>query len=162
MSSGKKVKKTIALFTICHVFLSLLSIGLFFLLLWQPWLYPPLIKHYSNDTIYIETKGCISDCEKCPWLRFEWVLNESGEKVDGDTIMIYQDYAKVYSSNLEEVWQLLSPKEGMIISFVYAYGNYRGALASPIVQITYEEKEVLSFKDGKASLISYLENYGLE
>lgn len=160
--SKKRTKRFVFWIIFGHLIFTIMIIGYAFVMIWQPWHYPRLLKHYSDDNVYIQTTGCISECDTYCYLHFEWVLNQDGERIDGKEIEAYRNALYIYAPNQNEMWEALNPEKGMVISFIYAYGDWRSDFYSPIVQITKNDNEILSFEDGKASLIKHLNNLGID
>lgn len=140
----------------------LFIIGCFFLIFYEP---PQSkqnrIDYYTNDDNYKQFYGIIANYN----LRIEG--NEKKEKV---TLSFEFEHAikvdsnesfenvtlSVFSENIRGVWDKLEPPVGKEIIFISPrIRSYAPGWVAPIVQITYEDEEILSFEDGKAALLAH-------
>ena len=62
----------------------------------------------------------------------------------------------IYSKNSKKVWDDLNPYIGQEISFVSCPVIFNHGYFPPIVQITFNEVEVLTFSDGKEALLEFV------
>lgn len=153
---SKKTKRIVFWSISGYITSMFILLGLVFLYMWSPWLKGPTINYYSNNDNYYLAKGSIGNYISKPSLSFEWI------EVDGERITNiyklspYNGYMMLYSSNINDAWEELKPQEGKIISFTFARGKIDPHLSAPIVQLSYQDVEIISFEDGKNALIESL------
>ena len=159
--ASKKNKIIVISCVFGHIFLTLLILAIFFLYLSEPWRYPKRIQFYSKDDNYQKAEGCVSSVfgfasNESIGLTFEWVKYEDGTVVDGSELIVFKKRCcEVYCHDVVGVLNELEPKVGMIISFTFSKGEPE-FLATPIVQISFNDVEILSYEDGKTAFLEHL------
>lgn len=155
-----KKKTIIAIAVTAHVVMTIICLSIFYLFLAMPWAKPKLIKYYSNDDNYITAVGCIKSEYKYNALSFSWIQTESGTVYDTSSITLRKGVFLIYSNDSKKTWEELSPEPNMIISFIYSSSQPKEEFDPPIVQISINGKEILSYSEGKEALLRRLENWG--
>ena len=142
-----------------HVLLSFLAVGLF----WSSLTITDsekseAINYYSKDSTYFYSTGSINEAiiENGYYkLKFEWIETSFADKTN--SIFNKKESFIVYSNEIEKVWLELDPYNGVEISFMVAPGKPSISFNQSIVQISYGDKEILSFEEGKDALLKELE-----
>lgn len=166
MAGKKKTKQIIILAIIGHISLTLLAIAVFLLFLRSPWWKPILTSYYSNNENYIQSEGQISKVsdnieENRFYISFEWIINEEGEIVNGRNITISSEVVYVYAPThkIKELYDTLKNRINYVICFTYSKPNSKASFDTPIVQISMDNTEILSFNEGKTELLNYISKY---
>ena len=103
-----------------------------------------MLKVYKNDESYCKYFGIIAvELLHRPWNEVEVDMRN---EFHGNDFLIY-------SKNTKKVWDDLNPYIGQEISFVSCPVIFHHGYFPPIVQITFNEVEVLAFSDGKEALL---------
>ena len=120
-----------------------------------------MLKAYNNDKNYYEFRGVISFFEKEThnngnFLNFSSVTKKDDNNNEVEVDMRNEFHGNdflIYAKNTEKVWNDLNPFIGQEIFFVSCPIIFHHGYFPPIVQITYDDVEILSFKEGKEALL---------
>ena len=120
-----------------------------------------MLEAYNNDKNYYEYRGVISFFEKEThdngnFLNFSSVTKKDDNNNEVEVDMRNEFHGNdflIYAKNTEKVWNDLNPFIGQEIFFVSCPIIFHHGYFPPIVQITYDDVEILSFKEGKEALL---------
>ena len=120
-----------------------------------------MLKVYKNDESYCKYFGTISFFEKETHDNGNFLNFSSVTKIDDNNNEVEVDIRNefhgnnflIHSKNSKKVWDDLNPYIGQEISFVSCPVIFHHGYFPPIVQITFNEVEVLAFSDGKEALL---------
>ena len=111
------------------------------------------IKFFSNDNNYHHLKGKVEKFHN----YYDYILLSFYEIELFDKGLNYDshDEYSIYSPDIEETWKRLDLQTDLEICFIAAFqtAKYSGF---PIVQVSIDENEILSFTEGKEALIKSL------
>ena len=123
-----------------------------------------MLKVYKNDESYCRYFGTISFFEEETHDNGNFLNFSSVTKIDDNNNEVEVDIRNefhgndflIYSKNTEKVWNDLNPYISQEISFVSCLVIFHHGYFPPIVQITFNEVEVLTFSDGKEALLEFV------
>ena len=114
------------------------------------------VDYYSIDSNYHQYRGIIKEYEfrEYGFLVFDKVTVSDNSEHDAKEVFGTY-YLKVFSADPKKTWEDLNPTVGLEVSFICANETLEKSDYPPIVQITANEIEILSFEEGKEALIDY-------
>lgn len=123
-----------------------------------------MLKVYKNDESYCRYFGTISFFEEETHDNGNFLNFSSVTKIDDNNNEVEVDMRNefhgnhflIHSKNSKKVWDDLNPYIGQEISFVSCPVIFHHGYFPPIVQITYDDVEILSFKEGKEALLEFV------
>ena len=121
---------------------------------YNPFLAPKMVAFYSNDSNYCTYEAVVKDLpeETTGYLSIESISRtENGEQIKN----INQIKARVFSSDIDETWSRFAPEKGLKFKFVGTLKVFFDGCPAAIVSLTVEEKQILSFEEGKAALLDW-------
>lgn len=127
-------------------------VGIFY----NPFLAPQMTKYYSNDNNYYQGKGTISEIVYEKDSLFKLYLKEiSVKNNDGDKQEKKSSFFRIYSIDINQTYELLNPEIGLEIDFYCSFNIFYHGQVFPIIQITANGEEILSFEEGKEALLEW-------
>ena len=115
------------------------------------------LSYYKDDANYYSASGIITEVHE---------IGEDGCRIHMADISCDQDI-KIYDSHCfainyigaNELWEVWQPQVGMTISFISAPEIFYDGYQYPIVSVSFEDNEVLSFEVGKTKLLEYIQKH---
>ena len=109
-------------------------------------------EYYQNDANYYSVSGVIKSLKK------EKGFIVFSEVVDSDELLYLNSAYRVFASNMSALLEELDLKEGDVIEIITAKRNFWDSYKHPIVSIKKDGIEYLSFEEGKAALLDWVNN----
>ena len=109
-------------------------------------------EYYQNDANYYSISGIIKRLDR------EKRSIVFSEVVDSDELLYLNLGYRVFAPNIDALWEGLDLNEGDVIEIITAKSRFWDGYAPPIVSIVFDGVEYLSFEDGKAALLEWVNN----
>ncbi len=110
-----------------------------------------MISIYSNDDNYVTCRATIEDVNTFN----NYVVSDLISIDDKEIPRNRPDRITIFSSDIEATIVLLEPEIDKEIEFKTCFGFYGTIRFLPVVQIVVDGVEILTFEDGKNSLIKW-------
>lgn len=113
-----------------------------------------MIKYYSNDENYLTLRGTIEYFNEYGAIGCYNITDLNYKTVDS----VYNGGFNIYSLDIKNTLKKMNPSKGMDMIFTCSKHINTPWAKSAIVEIFIDDNEILSYEDGKAALLKYINN----
>ena len=124
------------------------------LMFYNPILHKKINDYYSDDSNFYKFRASINTVEEIGLIYIN-SPQSLDDRYSSDISFRDNNLMRVFSTNIETIWEKFNPTPGMEIEFYGSFAQFYNSHPYVIVEITVDGNEILSFNDGKTALLQW-------